>query len=133
MPQQYVYHDLVMVNCGGTVKNVPSIHMLSLFCRKFKLLPVPKIKILSVLWLSYFTNSSPVLVTVERCEIPNNVSLSSGTGEYAAWAARYLLTSRWIVSIFGSFGRSLSVIPTIFAAMMLMVDAFCLDACTLYC
>ena len=53
------------------------------------------------------------------------MSLSSRIGEYAAWVARCLLTSRRIVSILGSFARTLSVAPVIFAAMILLVDAFC--------
>ena len=111
-------------NCGGTVKNVLFINQLSLFCRKFKLLPVPKIKILSALWLSYFKNSSPVLVTVKRCEISNKVSLLSEIGLYAAWVARYLLASRRLVFILGSFAKTLLVTQAIFAAMMLLLDAF---------
>ena len=50
------------------------------------------------------------------------MSLSSRIGEYAAWVARCLLTSRRIVSILGSFARTLSVTSAIFAAMLL-VDA----------
>ena len=98
--------------------------MLSLIRRKFKLLPVQKIKILFVLWLSYTKNSSPVLVTVKRCEASNKVSSSSRTGGYVAWVARCLLTSRRISSIPGAFAKTLSVISSIFAAMMLLVDAF---------
>ena len=65
-----------------------------------------------------------MLVTVRRCWISNKVSPSSGIGGYVAWVARCLLASRHIVSILGSFARTLSVAPAIFAAMMLLVDAF---------
>ena len=65
-----------------------------------------------------------MLVTVKGCGIPNKVSPSSGRGGYAAGVTRCLLTSRSMVSILGSFARTLSVTPAIFAAMMLLVDAF---------
>ena len=109
-------NSIQLCKCGGTVENVPSINQLSL--------PVPKIKILSALWLSYFKSSSPELVTVKRCGIANKVSPSSGIGGYAAWVPRCLLTPRRIVSILGSFARTSSVTPAMFAAMMLLVDAF---------
>ena len=64
-----------------------------------------------------------MLGTVKRCGISNKVSPSSGIGGYSAWVARCLLTSRRIVSNLGSFGRTLSVTPAIFAAILL-VDAY---------
>ena len=115
-------------NCVGTVKNVLSINQLSLFCRKFKRLPVSKIKILSALWLSYFKNLSPVLVTIKRCGISNKVLPSSRIGGCAAWVACCLLTSPCIVFILGSFARTLLVTPAIFTTMMLLVGAFVLMA-----
>ena len=57
------------------------------------------------------------------CEI--EMSWSSGIGEYAAWAARCLLTLPGTVSILGNVARTFSYAPATFCEMTLLVVVFC--------